>query len=57
MCLQILIFEGQLGDVVYVECPEVDSEVEKGNCAGAVESVKVSIYKEYCSGKLYAKGM
>lgn len=36
-------FEGQLGDVVYAECPDVDSKVEKGDTAGAVESVKVSL--------------
>jgi len=29
-----------LGDVVYVELPEVDLEVSKGDTIGAVESVK-----------------
>jgi len=29
-----------LGDVVYVELPEVDMEVSKGDTIGAVESVK-----------------
>ncbi|RMZ76901.1 hypothetical protein DV738_g4765, partial [Chaetothyriales sp. CBS 135597] len=30
----------QLGDVVYVELPELDSEISKGDVIGAVESVK-----------------
>lgn len=32
----------QLGDVTYVELPEVDAQVEQGNAAGAVESVKAA---------------
>lgn len=32
----------QLGDVTYVELPEVDAEVKQGNAAGAVESVKAA---------------
>lgn len=30
----------QLGDIVFVEVPEVDDEVEKGDEAGSIESVK-----------------
>ena len=33
----------QLGDVVYVELPEVNSEVEAGDKIAAVESVKAAI--------------
>ncbi len=33
---------GQLGDVVYVELPEVDAEFEKGDDAAVVESVKAA---------------
>ena len=32
----------QLGDVTYVELPEVDAQVEQGKTAGAVESVKAA---------------
>lgn len=32
----------QLGDVVYVELPEVDAEFEKGDDAAVVESVKAA---------------
>jgi len=31
-----------LGDVTYVELPGVDTQVEQGNAAGAVESVKAA---------------
>ncbi|NOZ13834.1 MAG: glycine cleavage system protein GcvH [Acidobacteria bacterium] len=30
----------QLGDIVFVEVPEVDTELEKGDEAGSIESVK-----------------
>lgn len=33
---------GQLGDVVYVELPDVDAEFEKGDDAAVVESVKAA---------------
>ena len=33
----------QLGDVVYVELPQVDSEVESGDKVASVESVKAAI--------------
>jgi glycine cleavage system H protein len=32
----------QLGDVTYVELPGVDTQVEQGNAAAAVESVKAA---------------
>lgn len=32
----------QLGDIVYVELPEVDDEIEKGEDFSAVESVKAA---------------
>ena len=34
--------QNQLGNVVYVDMPEVDDEVEAGEVFGAVESVKVA---------------
>ena len=34
--------QGALGDVVYVELPEVDSEVETGDEVAVVESVKAA---------------
>jgi glycine cleavage system H lipoate-binding protein len=33
--------QSELGDVVYVELPEVGAEVTKGETFGVVESVKV----------------
>ena len=36
-----LHLQAELGDVVYVELPEVGTEVEQGNNFGVVESVKV----------------
>jgi len=33
---------GQLGDVTYVELPEVGMELDQGKAAGAVESVKAA---------------
>ena len=33
---------GQLGDVVYVELPEVDAEFDKGDDVAVVESVKAA---------------
>lgn len=35
--------QGELGDVVYVELPEVGSTVSKGETFGVVESVKVGL--------------
>ena len=35
------VLQAELGDVVYVELPEVGTEVEQGNNFGVVESVKV----------------
>lgn len=35
------LLQGELGDVVYVELPEVGSTVTKGETFGVVESVKV----------------
>ena len=32
--------QDQLGDIVFVEVPEVDSELEQGDAFGVVESVK-----------------
>lgn len=32
----------QLGDIVYVELPEVDDEIEKGGTFGVIESVKAA---------------
>lgn len=32
----------EMGDITYVDCPEVDDEVEKGVEFGALESVKAS---------------
>ncbi len=32
----------QLGDITYVELPEVGAEVDEGDAAGAVESVKAA---------------
>lgn len=34
--------QGLLGDLVYVELPEVDTDVDKGEEAGVVESVKAA---------------
>lgn len=43
----------ELGDVVFVELPEVGKELEKGDSFGVVESVKVAsdLYIP-CSGKI-----
>ena len=41
--------QSELGDVVYVELPEVGSEVKKGETFGVVESVKVSP-RSHCAG-------
>ena len=38
---KLLPLQAELGDIVYVELPEVGSEVEKGKTFGVVESVKV----------------
>ncbi|OPL08802.1 MAG: glycine cleavage system protein H [delta proteobacterium ML8_F1] len=32
----------QLGDIVFVELPEVDAEIEKGDVFGVIESVKAA---------------
>jgi glycine cleavage system H protein len=34
--------QGQMGDLVYVECPEVGIELSAGDEAGVVESVKAA---------------
>ena len=34
--------QGELGDIVYVELPELDAEVEAGNEIAVVESVKAA---------------
>ena len=34
--------QGQLGDIVFVELPEIDSEVNQGDEAAVVESVKAA---------------
>lgn len=39
--LILLFVQSELGDVVYVELPEVGSEVKQGETFGVVESVKV----------------
>lgn len=38
-----LPLQGELGDVVYVELPEVGTTVKKGETFGVVESVKVCV--------------
>ena len=35
-------FQAELGDIVYVELPEVGSEVKQGEQFGVIESVKVN---------------
>ncbi len=42
LIIQKFAFQAELGDVVYVELPEVGSEVTSGETFGVVESVKVS---------------
>ncbi len=41
VCLFTWRLQSELGDIVYVELPEVGSEVTKGENFGVVESVKV----------------
>ena len=36
--------QAELGDIVYVELPEVGSEVKKGEQFGVIESVKVGCF-------------
>ncbi len=36
-----MTLQGELGDVVYVELPDVGKAVKKGETFGVVESVKV----------------
>lgn len=54
--LQICYFQESLGDIVYVELPEVDAELSKGDSVGAIESVKAAsdIYTPV-SGKVTEK--
>ena len=33
--------QGELGDIVFVELPEVDDEINEGDTFGSVESVKL----------------
>ena len=40
-CSTSALLQHELGDVVYVELPEVGSQVAQGNTFGVVESVKV----------------
>lgn len=35
-------FQGALGDIVYVELPEVGKELHAGDSVGAIESVKAA---------------
>lgn len=42
------VMQSELGDVVYVEMPEVGSELSKGETFGVVESVKVSCFSSGC---------
>ena len=39
--LLLIHLQAELGDVVYVELPEVGTEVEQGETFGVIESVKV----------------
>ena len=39
--ISVSVVQAELGDIVYVELPEVGSEVKKGEQFGVVESVKV----------------
>ncbi|KAI1721607.1 glycine cleavage h-protein [Ditylenchus destructor] len=50
--------QGELGDVVYVELPEVGQNLQQGDTAGAVESVKAAsdIYSPV-SGKVVEKNV
>lgn len=43
VCLDriVSVVQAELGDIVYVELPEVGSEVKKGEQFGVIESVKV----------------
>jgi len=45
--------QGELGDIVYVELPGVDDEVEKGEAFGTIEAVK-AVADLFCplSGKV-----
>ncbi|WP_106765783.1 glycine cleavage system protein GcvH [Paenibacillus faecalis] len=45
--------QNQLGDIVFVELPEIDSEVSAGDSIGSIESVK-TVSELYCpvSGKI-----
>jgi glycine cleavage system H protein len=48
--------QNSLGDIVFVELPDVDSEVEAGNTFGVVESIKsVSDLYTPISGKVVDK--
>ena len=41
------VVQAELGDIVYVELPEVGSEVKQGEQFGVIESVKVKQCKHY----------
>ena len=45
----LIYLQAELGDIVYVELPEVGSEVKKGEQFGVIESVKVGDF--FCSSK------
>jgi glycine cleavage system H protein len=48
--------QNSLGDIVFVELPEIDSEIESGNTFGVVESIKsVSDLYTPISGKVVDK--
>ena len=45
--------QGELGDIVFVELPDVDDEINEGDTFGSVESVKtVSEFYAPVSGKI-----
>ena len=45
--------QGELGDIVFVELPDVDDEINEGDTFGSVESVKtVSELYAHVSGKI-----
>jgi len=48
--------QSELGDIVFVELPEVGSQIKKGEPFGVIESVKVAsdLYAP-CSGKVIEK--
>ena len=47
--ISVGVVQAELGDIVYVELPEVGSEVKQGEQFGVIESVKVTWCKHYNS--------